>query len=178
MYRNMATRERDATRFNNLYQYQGPDAATMRLLGDKAPKWANGTENFWQALEMGPMPPGDPQVWLILCFQYGAFGEQSPESLARVAESMIEYGRRYSKLERDLDAPGILFILGSSVAEDLWYKRLQVKDSDERRGRVLERLRSLNMRDVARPYADVYHQVMAAKLQELRRCAFSIGGVA
>ncbi|KXS94240.1 hypothetical protein AC578_10104 [Pseudocercospora eumusae] len=115
--------------------------------------------------------PMNPEAWA----NDSAFVQQDAKSLRRTAEAMIDFGLRYQKLERDLKGPGSLLVLGTDLAEDMWYKRLPKKDEYPRR-RVLDWLQSeeVQLPQKAAPYARLYRHIIDSKLMELRQIASNI----
>ncbi|KAF2170532.1 hypothetical protein M409DRAFT_19352 [Zasmidium cellare ATCC 36951] len=186
-YRVAKRDKRDTARYEQFFEYRGPDADTMSKLTGCGHQWMTCPSSFW-SWRIDPV--GDPRAFVVGAFMqdsgelqdhaprgisasdtaralcsYGLFNQTTPEKVESTMKDMVNWGHRYKNLEKTL-GKGICLVLGTQLSETLWYKILP--KSGPKFKDVIAHLRKTGAVEVQKAFVDLREVIVKSKLQELR----------
>ncbi|PIA97174.1 hypothetical protein CB0940_05369 [Cercospora beticola] len=170
-YRVVKRGDQDARRFEEIDNYGGPDESTLDLLKSHSKSWMTTPLSFW--LPPGLGNPSIPRVADIF-LKSGLFPEKVPNQVEKsrkkveqTIKDMDDFGHRYKALEKQLEFPGLCFVLGNGLSESFWCKLMPKKPDAPKFKHVKNKLISIGIKEEAAPYANLRDVVVKHKLDEL-----------
>ncbi|KAK4496858.1 hypothetical protein PRZ48_011307 [Zasmidium cellare] len=186
-YRVAKRDKRDTMRFEQFFDYIGPDLDTLNKLTECYADWMTKPSTFWCWKVKGI---GDPQAYVVDAFMQDVvelrkhlpkntsaqdtaralcsrnlFPRSTPVKVETVIVDMMNRGGRYLNLEKTL-GKGICMVMGTQLSETLWYKILP--KSGEKFNTAMKCVRETPAVEVQELFADLRETIIQSKLQELR----------